>query len=195
MQLDGTITHFANNRIGTDATGSAAARQRDRRAAARSTEITIGGNTAAARNVISDNVDRRPGGRQRRPRHDRRQLHRRRRSGSTALGNTSSGISVEAGATGVTIGGVLSAAEQGTTACDGACNVVSGGAGAGDTGIEVAATADGVTVLGNAIGTRADGTLPSPATRSQTRPASTSRAGRDDRRRRRGRGHAGRDAT
>ena len=159
VELDGKITKFANNRIGTDSTGLVA-KGNDIGVQLLSTDTTVGGNTPESRNVISANRI----GVQVTPSADDTTIAGNYigvgAGGATTLGNTSRGIAVDAGATGVTIGGVLSSGEQSTAACDGPCNVISAMSGAGDAGVAVAAGATGVKIQGNAIGTRADGTIP-----------------------------------
>jgi len=151
---NGTVirgNHIGTNRAGTAAvgnnTGNGGFAGID---VASSANVTIGGNSAAARNVISGNL-----------------LHGVRLFGSTsstvvqgntiglnaagtaAVANRGDGINVTGSATGTQIGG--SAAGQG--------NVVSGNA---DDGVDIGASTSSTTVRGNLIGTNATGTAGVP---------------------------------
>jgi CSLREA domain-containing protein len=148
------------NYIGTDATGSAAiANNSGVSLITGASGNTIGGTTAAARNVISGNASF---GMLIRDATTQNNLIQgnfigTKANGTQALPNLT-GVLMDTGATGVTIGGA-NATPGG--ACTGACNVISGNG----TGVQITATnspANGNHVEGNYIGIDVTGTLAVP---------------------------------
>ena len=145
---DGNV--FEGNFIGTDVTGSSAAGNLDNGVQIRGADNIIGGNSAAARNVISGNGNngvliQGPGSTENRVEGNYIGIDA---TGTVAIGNNVA-VNISEGASHNIIGGKWG--------CDGPCNVISGSNG---TGVSINNGAEHNTVRGDFIGNDASGTQP-----------------------------------